>query len=341
MPQRSETDEEYFLGAAGWIGALKARCRLWPETFRRTAVATAGRARKPLLIAAAACVPAAAGGVLVVAMLSAKPEPAPPEAGPSSYRGLGKLASYRMALTYDLRAIRQGHSAVPRVYLATLPEALSHTKEIAEHKVLFMRVLLPLVLAANEDLRQRRREVQELLAELQGGAELPAEKKARLAWFIDRYGARDAADLLSRVDEIPPSLAMAQAILESGWGRSRFSRSGNALYGQREWNKEGSGLVPEDLGSEASFRVRAFDDLLSGVKAYMHNLNSHQAYARLRATRAQLRALRLPLRGLAMVEDLGNYTNENRNYARTLRQIIVENRLTDFDPVALVRLKDS
>jgi Bax protein len=319
MPQRSETDEEYFLGAAGWIGALKARCRLWPETFRRTAVATAGRARKPLLIAAAACVPAAAGGVLVVAMLSAKPEPAPPEAGPSSYRGLGKLASYRMALTYDLRAIRQGHSAVPRVYLATLPEALSHTKEIAEHKG----------------------EVQNLLAELQGDGDLPLEKKARLAWFIDLYGARDPADLLSRVDEIPPSLAMAQAILESGWGRSRFSRSGNALYGQREWNKEGSGLVPEDLGSEASFRVRAFDDLLSGVKAYMHNLNSHQAYARLRATRAQLRALRLPLRGLAMVEDLGNYTNENRNYARTLRQIIVENRLTDFDPVALVRLKDS
>jgi Bax protein len=246
-----------------------------------------------------------------------------------------------MALAYDLAAVRRGRSAVPRVYLASLPDALEHTTEIAEHKTLFLRVLLPLVLAANEELRHRRDEVLKLLADLQQRGDLPDDRQVRLEWFIDRYGARDAADLLSRVDEIPPSLAMSQAILESGWGRSRFARSGNALYGQREWNKDGAGLVPEELGSDAPFRVRAFDDLLSGVRAYMHNLNSHDAYAALRATRAQLRDLRLPLRGLALVEDLRNYTNENQEYSRILRQIIVENRLTEFDPVILATLNDS
>ncbi|HKJ91279.1 MAG TPA: glucosaminidase domain-containing protein, partial [Oceanipulchritudo sp.] len=38
-------------------------------------------------------------------------------------------------------------------------------------------------------------------------------------------------DLRRRVDVIPPSLALAQAALESGWGTSRFAREGNNLFG--------------------------------------------------------------------------------------------------------------
>ncbi len=46
--------------------------------------------------------------------------------------------------------------------------------------------------------------------------------------------------LVMRVAPIPVSLALAQAAIESGWGQSRFTASGNALFGQWVWNdKEG------------------------------------------------------------------------------------------------------
>ena len=43
--------------------------------------------------------------------------------------------------------------------------------------------------------------------------------------------------LLERADIIPPSLAIAQAAYESGWGTSRFALEGNSLFGQRTWKK--------------------------------------------------------------------------------------------------------
>lgn len=49
--------------------------------------------------------------------------------------------------------------------------------------------------------------------------------------------------LLRRVDAVPPSLALAQAANESGWGTSRFGREGYNFYGQ--WcYQPGCGMVP-------------------------------------------------------------------------------------------------
>ena len=41
------------------------------------------------------------------------------------------------------------------------------------------------------------------------------------------------------MDEIPVSLAIAQAAKETGWGTSRFAQEGNALFGQWTWSGEG------------------------------------------------------------------------------------------------------
>ncbi len=294
-------------------------------------------------------VASAAAGVALIALVALLVvwtivPPAGPDgrrSGPGGARTAADVGASRSALQYDLSLVRAGRRGVPRIYLASLPDSLVHSPDVGERKALFIRILLPLVLAANEDLRQQRRQVRALIAQQQSAGALPPGRQAWLDHLLELYGARDSADLLQRVDEIPPSLALGQAILESGWGGSRFAQLGNALYGQREWGDTASGLVPEELGPEADFRVRVFDDLMSAVKAYMHNLNSHEAYATLRATRTQLRALGLPLRGLALVEDLRNYTNENQDYVRSLRQIIVQNGLTDFDHVALADVDDS
>src|SRR5690606_12194341 len=97
------------------------------------------------------------------------------------------------------------------------------------------------------------------------------------AYGIDRTGPEDFAELLRRADTIPPSLALAQAAEESGWGTSRFAREGNALFGQRVWRGE-DGIVPSDRADGETYRVAAFEHLIDGVKSYARNLNTHSAY---------------------------------------------------------------
>ena len=61
-----------------------------------------------------------------------------------------------------------------------------------------------------------------------------------------QYGVRqnDLSTLKIRMDEIPASLAIAQAAKETGWGTSRFALKGNALFGQWTWS--GEGLKPKN-----------------------------------------------------------------------------------------------
>ena len=58
-----------------------------------------------------------------------------------------------------------------------------------------------------------------------------------------KYKADTLDALLIKVDEIPVSLALAQAVIESGGGTSRFAFEGNALFGQYVWGINNNGIL--------------------------------------------------------------------------------------------------
>jgi Bax protein len=185
-------------------------------------------------------------------------------------------------LDYDLETVRRDGATVPRVYVTALPDDLSQVAPTEKRKALFLSTVLPLVLMANEELRILRARIQTLSDQAR-----PSEDDE--AW-LDRVRARYGVvpdqgidELLRRADEVPVSLALAQSIEESGWGTSRFARIGNALFGQRTWGKTASGVVPTGRDEHQTFRVRSYMNLMGAVRSYMHNLNTHPAYAALRA----------------------------------------------------------
>ena len=87
------------------------------------------------------------------------------------------------------------------------------------------------------------------------------------------------------MDQIPPSIALAQAAIESGWGTSRFAVQGNALFGQWAWSYD-QGIKPSESRVENAV-VRSFANLFDSVRAYMHNLNTHHSYENFRRLRQQ------------------------------------------------------
>jgi Bax protein len=243
-------------------------------------------------------------------------------------------------LDYELAGVRAGSHEVPRLYLASLPADLPDIDTAVTRKQLFMQTMLPLILRANETVRAERELLIEIAERIDANLALSNSESEWLNAMAERYGTEtgDIAGLMVRVDVVPPSLAIAQAAVESGWGTSRFAHEGNAVFGQRVF-KEGAGIVPEERDEDGTHEVRAFERLFDSVLAYLHNLNSHWAYEDFRADRAAMRATGERLQAGDLLGDLVAYSEERENYLRILKRVIRQNDLGQFDHARLDRLQ--
>ena len=73
---------------------------------------------------------------------------------------------------------------------------------------------------------------------------------------------------------------------------------------------------------------------MDSVRAYMHNLNTHAAYADLRSERARLTAAGKRPGGQHLVEGLENYA-EIEGYVAKLQALMRHNRLAELDDAEL------
>ena len=236
-----------------------------------------------------------------------------------------------------LAALQSGTvQALPRLGLSRIPRRWTELGDVDKRKRLFIATMLPLVLAANESIAHDR---DRLAALLKAGA---APSPAARAWIRSlaagyRTDPNNLNRLLARVDTIPPSLALAQAAIESGWGTSRFARQGNALFGQWTWDP-GAGLKPRRARDElGDYAIKRYASLYASVADYMRNLNTQKAYAEFRQLRARQRAKGGQPSGSAMAATLRHYSEEGAAYVRKLVTVIKTNNLTRLDNARLAR----
>jgi len=249
---------------------------------------------------------------------------------------------------YTQKAWQAGIREIPRVYLADVPDTWHErsTKElsVADKKRLFFRLIAPVVLRINEIILEDRGRAKELTERLAEGQSVRPEDQAWLTELAAKYKVLESpskrldgdafAELLMRVDIVPPSLSLAQAASESGWGTSRFAAEGNSLFGQWTWGK---GLKPTEQRTSklGDYRVAAFDSTAQAAYSYALNLNTARAYRGLRLKRADLRRQSLRISGTVLAETLVNYSERGQAYVDDLKALMRENRLDDADDASL------
>lgn len=235
----------------------------------------------------------------------------------------------------DLRSV-SGQLDVPRIFLSSLPIDIADVTLTEKRKRAFVKVMLPHILRENERITEDRERLLTLHERLQLGRALSARDQEWLEQLAERYGLEevDTAELLNRVDVIPPSLALAQAVEESGWGTSRFALLGNAVFGQWTWTP-GNGIVPENRPDGETYEVQRFKSLENSVAAYMRNLNSKASYREFRDKRAAMRE-QGDIDGYQLAGHLQRYSVRGADYIRTIRSIMRSNNLEMFDAARLV-----
>jgi len=253
-----------------------------------------------------------------------------------SVRSASKLEKLFSTLGYRLDRVRSGEGLVPRIFLASLPRDLKAVNSISKRKAVFLKTMLPLILIANENILDDRRRLFKLKAATELGATPSLADRLWLEKLAKNYGVEpsDFDALMRRVDAVPPSLALAQAVEESGWGTSRFAQEGNAPFGQWTYD-ESKGLVPNDRDEGASHAVKVYSHLRKGVQSYLHNLNTHRAYNKFRKVRAGMRAKDGDLKGYDLAGTLERYSQRGHDYVETLRLIMWANDLMALDQARL------
>ncbi len=232
---------------------------------------------------------------------------------------------------YNLDDVRLNKLVRP-VALTWLPNEIKKIENTKERKNLFIQIVLPLILEENNNIKLDRLK---LFTIINKNNNTKLEQK----WLNQKYKqygipSKDLSTLKIRMDEIPTSLAIAQAAKETGWGTSRFALEGNALFGQWTWS--GEGLKPKDAEKNEGHKVMKFNVLQASVRAYQRNLNTHSSYRQFRNARAKLRDEGLELDSITLSEYLDKYAETGKKYVDTLKKIISQNNLKDFDDAKLL-----
>jgi Bax protein len=240
------------------------------------------------------------------------------------------------AASFDLAAVRQDSQPVPRLFVDILPPDFDKLTEAGKLKQTFFQMVLPLTLKVNEEILGDRHQILLLQKKITAGNALSGKEREWLAALAARYDVApgDMPELLRRVDAISPALALAQSAEESGWGRSWFAVNGNALFGQRTWDK-GLGLVPRRRDEGSRHEVRVYPSLLDSVRSYARNLNGHPAYEDFRARRAEMRADAGQLDPYRLIETLTAYSERRESYVETIRKILRLDNLEELEGTRL------
>jgi len=218
------------------------------------------------------------------------------------------------------------------IIFSSLPRDFMDIQPIIERKRLFINTLIPIIYSENLQILNDRKKILDWWRESDG------ENFSRDFWpqwlfeLSEKYESNDSnlGNLLIRVDIIPISLALAQAAIESGWGTSRYSREGNAVFGQYTFD-ESKGLKPKNRNKEDEFFIKKFSNLSESVRSYLKNINSHRAYEDFREERKKLRMSGENLSGYKLVNFLKGYSERKEFYIKDVKEIMTSNNFQKYD----------
>ncbi|BBG66812.1 possible periplasmic protein [Hydrogenimonas sp.] len=216
--------------------------------------------------------------------------------------------------------------------LKSFPEDYYKIKDVKKQKESFVKILYPLILKEEEKIKRERAFVKAFFSHFTEDGIANPEAAAKLAKIAKKYRIKslyDKREYLKRIDTIPVSLVLAQAAIESNWGKSRFAKEANNLFGEWTWGKRG--IVPKNRPEGERYKIRIFPSLEASIASYMRNLNRHWAYSEFREARLAAREKGLPFTGFVAAAYLKRYSQMGERYTHMVKLTIRKHQWSLFD----------
>ena len=179
---------------------------------------------------------------------------------------------------------------------------------------------------ANEELRQEHTKWAQNLGLVSKEMKYKTKKE-----FIKELGyCVDYINFTTPVDKrVPIEMLVGQAVLESGWGTSRFAKEANNLFGIRVFKSTAPHMLPLGMEKWQGWGVRVFETKCDSVKEYIRLLNEHPAYEDFRVMRAKMLATNQPLDSVKLIKTLKAFSTTTDYASRVINMMSkIEKELT-------------
>ncbi len=191
----------------------------------------------------------------------------------------------------------------------------------AEAKDKFIAVLLPAILVAKHERETDQLKFRLLLEE----EKWDNEDSTLFNYLKERYQIRTVDHGFQRMQTYPNSLVLAQAAVETGWGKSRFFREARNVFGIWSFNENDVRVEAHSARGNKKVFLRAYDDLSGSVRDYFDVLSRSNAYRGLRIMRDSTED------PIQLLPYLSNYSERKGAYTRLLNKVIEQNGLRRYD----------
>jgi Bax protein len=191
---------------------------------------------------------------------------------------------------------------------------------MSEARQKFIDAMLPSILVAKHNIQMQRIRLMEICQR-----EWSHDDSVFVADLRRRYHARNEDELLMKIGTLPTSIVLAQAAVESGWGRSRFFIQASNVFGIWSTDSTQARIPASRKRKNKIIYLRSYDDISGSVNDYFELISRSRSYRALRKIR---RTTDDPVR---LLPYLRLYSERKDAYTRLLKRMIEQNDLTRYD----------
>jgi Bax protein len=127
----------------------------------------------------------------------------------------------------------------------------------------------------------------------------------------------------TKYQNIPREITIAQAVIESDYGRSRFAKQGNNLFGVRTWDLDQPHIKPFN-DNTSIFGLKVYKNKCDSVKDYIRILNTGSAFEEFRQLRFKM-LKENNINPLLLVEKLKRFATDP-DYIKIIKRTIIKLR---------------
>lgn len=210
---------------------------------------------------------------------------------------------------------------IPHIFIDSLPPDWQ-IRSTAD-KTLFMKIITALILHTNEKIQAEKFALQQLQEKHLRQIEWTQEETDLFNRLLKKYDVfltkkRDnqLKDLFEKVDIIPPSIAVAQAILFTDWGR----KNQKSIYGEYGWT------------NKTHYEPLSFDSLTAATDSFAVQLNSRTQLLEFRELRNKLIPYaNVKYLGPELVYYIHEYMDWDKNYPKKMQNVYQEGLIKELD----------
>lgn len=189
----------------------------------------------------------------------------------------------------------------------------------------YIEILLPAILVVKHNLLNEKARTERIWSRVRAKDRINRSDSAFLLSIYEKYKSKNLQEINLKQHMHPNSIVLAQSILETGWGDSRFFLRGNNAFGIWSFNPVDDRMPASTARDGIIIYLKKYDNIAESVEDYYLTLANSWAFDEFREKRYTSN------NPFELIWYLNKYSELRNDYVKKVGEIIVQNDLTQYD----------